>query len=1599
MKIKLWENLFLGLMFLSISAISGQEIVDFVTFGADGNPIEGDPDFKQVFFIQVDENADDSLIIELFDIDCVGEIDQMFSQQFNSEFRFSLYGGAKAYSAKSITSVAPSSLDLYQGELIEELFVSQETAYDNKWIPFAHLDKKQGEFIDGSYYFKLLVEGLSGDDANVYNVRTVSKNKDRIKIINYAPTVHRLPNMDAIELRFNSGDNSRVIIKNYDADRESLFLITPYRSDIKLSSSGGGEWKSDLIELRLFEKNEVCAIRIGPGNRIVNDVIFSVKDQLGKTIAINLPITTPIPNRKPIIRKEIIYKDCNQVIFDATKSYDPHEGNISVKWVFPDGVLKVGFREEMVFQNAKKYPIVLAIKDNSNSVESGSYLEFDLTINSLPKAIAGDDVLKAPNEEIYFNAELSYDTDGVIENYNWDFGDGTSGTGREIIHTYSKPGLYNVKLTVIDDFDGDCNSNVDELSVGINAPPVANAGDDVRGTIDEIVRFDGSKSSDPDGHLVKYEWNFDDGNIEGTKIAAHSFSKAGKYNVTLKVTDNSTAINDVTIDNITVWVNLPPIANAGKDVEIAVDEVLTLSGSKSTDNDGVIAEYVWSSNGQFENSDEVTTHSFSKPGTYEVKLKVKDDSGTKSEYAEDIMIVTVNAPPNSMPGTDVYQTNSVVMFDAGESFDSDGEIIKYNWNFGDGSSSNMQSVEHYYKNSGEYKVTLTVQDNSPASNNTTAGELKVIINAKPIADAGPDQVVAVGEVFNLSAKNSIDSDGTIVLTEWFLEEELISSEKDFSYSLDKPGTYNIQLRVADNSKHQEAIDFDNVTIVVNASPSIISDDYYKIAVGETVNFDATKSFDSDGTITKYEWKNNNEVIGTDAKFSHKFDKAKTHRITLSVTDNSNVNNSVSEKSIEVFVNSSPKINYISDINSCSNSITLSASESFDQDGDVLSFTWDLGDGAIAEGVEITHNYNTAGSYPILLTVDDGHNLSNSTTTAQIKVKINSAPIANAGADEIICTGDIITLDASKSYDADIDLLKYEWDFGDSTNSSGISVNKSYNIPGLYTVTLKVSDNSGLECNYSYDTKILRVVESPVAFAGEDIIACSNKEVVFDASKSTDSDGIVNSFAWDFGDGNTGGGEKTTHIYKQAGIYSVLLTITGEQTGECDNVATDQLIVTVEEAPLADFTCYDSVAVKSEFEFNASLSDGMGNNIINYKWNFSDGTTGESKIVEHKFTSSGNYIVELTVDTDSKSGCNSSSIKKSVYVNDKPIAVAEGDLFGNVNQVLTFDASKSYDPNGKVTQYKWDFGDGTTKEGINVFHSYKESGEYRVTLSIKDETNLENNFATHEMTVEVNSPPTGKIELPEYGFVGKRVAIKGNDINDSDGEIVSTVWSIGDITVSSESVEHIFSKSGKHNILFKITDDKNATTQITKSIMIYELPRLTITAAPIVCIKEKVKLKVSYTGDNSDIKIPIKWNLANGNSLTGGVIEIIFSDAGIQKIEIVLKHPLNSSVILVNKEIEIYVNQTPVAKISDIKDTFIGGANDNILFNASESHDPDGNHLTYKWDMGDGNKYDGVKVFHTYLKAGNYTIKLTVSDNKNTSCSESIVSKKIKIISR
>ena len=122
------------------------------------------------------------------------------------------------------------------------------------------------------------------------------------------------------------------------------------------------------------------------------------------------------------------------------------------------------------------------------------------------------------------------------------FGDGGSAEGARAKHVFDRPGTYRVGLTVRDATDKPCGVSADTMVVVINAPPLALAGNDtavvVGGAHDEIW-FDGSRSSDPDGGTLTYEWNFGDRQkAEGARVR-HVYRRPGQYTVRLKVTDQT----------------------------------------------------------------------------------------------------------------------------------------------------------------------------------------------------------------------------------------------------------------------------------------------------------------------------------------------------------------------------------------------------------------------------------------------------------------------------------------------------------------------------------------------------------------------------------------------------------------------------------------------------------------------------------------------------------------------------------------------------------------------------------------------------------------------------------------------------------------------------------------------------------------------------------------------------------------------------------------------------------------------------------------------------------------------------------------------------
>ena len=228
-------------------------------------------------------------------------------------------------------------------------------------------------------------------------------------------------------------------------------------------------------------------------------------------------------------------------------------------------------------------------------------------------------------------------------------------------------------------------------------------------------------------------------------------------------------------------------------------------------------------------------------------------------------------------------------------------------------------------------------------------------------------------------------------------------------------------------------------------------------------------------------------------------------------------------------------------------------------------------------------------------------------------------------------------------------------------------------------------------------------------------------VRFNASGSVDRDGTIRSYTWSFGDGTSGSGLATEHRFTASGTYAASLTVAD------DDGATSQVVHTIHvrppnAAPVASFTVSPSSAEAGQLvAFDASASLDSDGRILSYTWDYGDGSAGFGVAVQHAFVAAGTYTVTLTAaDDDGTTSTQSHSVLittrnrapvASFTVSPSPACIAES---------VRFDAQASYDPDGKIVSYTWDFGDGHNGLGAVVTHQYSAAGSYVVRLAVTDD---------------------------------------------------------------------------------------------------------------------------------------------------------------------------------------------------------------------------------------------------------------------------------------
>ncbi len=258
-------------------------------------------------------------------------------------------------------------------------------------------------------------------------------------------------------------------------------------------------------------------------------------------------------------------------------------------------------------------------------------------------------------------------------------------------------------------------------------------------------------------------------------------------------------------------------------------------------------------------------------------------------------------------------------------------------------------------------------------------------------------------------------------------------------------------------------------------------------------------------------------------------------------------------------------------------------------------------------------------------------------------------------------------------------------------------------------------------------------------------------------------------------------------------------------------------------PVANFTVTPSSGVAPlKVSFDASASETSGGDITTYSWDFGDGTTGEGKIISHTYQTAGNYNVTLTITAEWGFGIKKTDQAEKVVVvaeNKKPYAsFTVAPSSGVAPLAVNCNATASYDPDGEITQYDWQFGDGTIGKGVTVSHLFANPGVYTITLTVTDDKGAHTSATQQVMVFRPLRRPVAKIRASLLQrWPTWTVRFDGTGSYDPDGgSIISYQWDIAGMGFTTPIVTIDFWAPGTYPVSLTVVDDdgQSSTTNGT-----------------------------------------------------------------------------------------------------------------------------------------------------------------------------------------
>ncbi len=1250
---------------------------------------------------------------------------------------------------------------------------------------------------------------------------------------------------------------------------------------------------------------------------------------------------------------------------------------VSWDWSFPGGTPSGSTAQNPVvtYTASGLYDVELIVSNNDGDTDTLLQTDY-IDVSDIPTAGFSE---STAGLDVDFTNNSS-----AADSYAWDFGDGNTSTDTDPTHTYAVDGTYTVQLIAINS----CGNDTITQIVSVSIPPVAGfTANTTSGCADLTVNFTDQSSI----NAVSWDWSFPGGNPSSSTAQnpVVTYTASGLYDVELIVSNN-----DGDTDTLlqTDYIDVSDVPTAGFSESTDGLDVDFTNNSSSADS------YAWDFGDGNTSTDTDPMHTYAVDGTYTVQLIAINSCGNDTIT----QTVSVSIPP--VAGFNANVTSGCADLTVNFTDQSSLNAVSWDWSFPGGtpSSSTDQNPVVTYTSSGLYDVELVVSNNDGDTDTLLQTDY---IDVSDVPTAGFSESTDGLDVDFTNNSSSADSYA------WDFGDGNTSTDTDPMHTYAVDGTYTVQL-IAINSCGN-----DTITQTVSVSIPPVAGFNANVTSGCA---DLTVNFTDQSSVNAVSWNwsfpGGTPSSSTDQNPVVTYTASGVYDVELIVSNNDGDTDTLLQTDY-IDVSDVPTAGFSESTDGLDVDFTNNSSSAD-------SYAWDFGDGNTSTDTDPMHTYAVDGTYTVQLIAINS--CGNDTITQSVSVSI--PPVAGFNAN---VTSGCADLTVNFTDQSSINAVSWDWSFPGGTPSSSTDQNPvvTYTSSGLYDVELIVSNNDG-DTDTLLQTDYIDVSDLPTAGFSSLV---SDLDVNF-----TNNSSAADSYAWDFGDGNTSTDTDPMHSYAADGTYTVQLIA----TNSCGNDTTTQTVTTTT-LPTAAF---GANVTSGCADLTVNFTDQSSINAVSWDWSFPGGTpsssTNQNPVVT--YTASGVYDVELIV---SNNDGDTDTLLQTDYIEVLGLPTAG---FSESTDGLDVDFTNN---SSAADGYAWDFGDGNTSTDPDPMHSYTTDGPYTVqliainscgndttaqtlsvsippvagfnanvtsgcadlTVNFTDQSSInavswnwsfpggtpssstdQNPVVTYaaagvydvELTVSNNDGETDAInqtnyiEVTDVPMSGFSSSVNGMvvDFTNASTNANSYAWDFGDGNTSTGiDPSNEYSADGTYTVLLIATNEcGNDTTQ--QNVVISSLPTADFTAN---ITSGCAPLTVEFTSTSSSNTEFLFWTFEGGDPVNSSLPAptVVYSTPGVYSVTLVASNSVGNDLIIETDY--IVVEAMPVAGFT----TLVNG--NTVEFNNNST-----NANTYSWDFGEGNTSSDPNPQYSYTDDGTYTVVLTATND----CGSVTFSETIEIIS-